>query len=84
MNKKNYPEVIPYDDTDKYNVLDFNDDSETYEEEYNNACVYACENGGVIYTIVDGWGSTVDWFKGSVLCDRLGYVVIEIKEEVKE
>lgn len=73
----NYPDIIPYDDTDKYDAL--KDSWCCHALGFSEACKYAKENNGVVYTIVDGWGNTVDWFKGSVGCDRLGYVVVRVK-----
>lgn len=76
-----YPNIIPYEDTDNYDIL--KDDFCYSADGCKAGLKYAKENNGVFYTVVDGWGNKVDWFKGVIGCDRLGYIVVRIKGGLK-
>ena len=72
-----YPEIITGKDIDKYSVSkDFSSNSD-YDQDIKEAKAYAKEIDGEVYTIVDGWGTSVDFFKGVHYVDRLGYAVVK-------
>ncbi len=83
MIKENYPEIIKGKSKtlNKYSFKSF-DGGNSYKEDYEKALKYAKKIKGEVYTIIDGWGYSVDYFKGLHYVDRLGFCVL--KKEVKK
>ena len=69
------PEVISGKQSRFFKQVDFSEDS--YAKEYQKARKYSKKNGGAVYTMVDGYGKTVDFFKGVHSFDRLGVAVLK-------
>jgi len=69
------PEIITGKESRFFKQVDFSEDS--YAKEYSKARKYVKKNGGEVYTMVDGYGTTVDFFRGVHNFDRLGVVVLK-------
>ena len=80
MINEDYPDTILGKDIGKYKTYKTFDGSATYKEDYEQAVEYAKKINGVLYTMVDGWGTTIDYYKGLHYFDRLGFVVIKLEE----
>lgn len=69
------PEVLTGKQSNRFKQIDF--DESSYAMEYSKANKYVRKHGGQVYTMVDGYGKTVDFFKGVHSFDRLGVVVLK-------
>ena len=69
------PEVVTGKQSRPFKQIDFSENS--YSKEYKKARAYAKKNGGEVYTMVDGYGTSVDFIKGVHHVDRLGVVVLK-------
>ena len=76
MVKEKYPEELTERESEDYDFKRF-DDSDSYKEDYFKAVAYQKKKGGEVYTMVDGYGTSVDFFKGVHHFDRLGVVVLQ-------
>jgi len=68
-------EVMSAKDTEKFNVKHFFDGS-SYKKDYEAACKYAKEYGGIVYTMIDN-GKHISYEKGLHYVNRLGFAVIK-------
>jgi hypothetical protein len=69
-----FPDEVP--DSYKYEIVEYFDGSSTYAEDYKKARKYAKKVKGMVYTVVNGPGTSVYWRKGAHWVDRLGFVVL--------
>lgn len=69
------PEELTGKESNAFKQVDFSESS--YAKEYTKARKYVKKNGGAVYTMVDGYGTSVDFFKGVHSFDRLGVVVLK-------
>lgn len=79
MEIEKYPDQLFGDECDNFDFVYF-DGGASYAEDIKDAEEHIKKEGGVLYTTVDDEGNKVFYNKGLTFCDRLGHVVMKIKE----
>lgn len=77
MKTKGYEDVLSESEIEEFYFKLFGDD--TFKEDYENAVEYAKNNGGYVYTMVDGDDGEILYLKGLHYVNRFAFCVLKIE-----